>query len=303
MPRFKGLSSRKSCAQPASVDQHYNRGPSAASAAYSALQKRQQRAAQRNAQLSHVDGDEPAVSGVDVADALLSLSQQASAKLASSDLAAALSTDDRQLLKGAVHRILRPHQPAAVGQAGGLQRSDSGNKAVTDLLDVLRKLSQQLQQTKQEAEQKIEGLEKDAAEALDWWINADEMLKELQQEDAELKESIEVMADENTELKQQLIDTNRQLTREKNKPKLPQGRTEPIQAFVAQADALLCLTCAFLRSMLVLLSSDRRARRDRVRDSLEAFRNSNPGQSNLNAVLADMVLREKFVPLACADDL
>ena len=55
--------------------------------------------------------------------------------------------------------------------------------------------------------------------------------------------------------------------------------------------------------MLVLLSSDRRARRDRVRESLEAFRTSNPGQSNLNAVLADMVLREKFVPLACADDL
>ena len=50
--------------------------------------------------------------------------------------------------------------------------------------------------------------------------------------------------------------------------------------------------------MLVLLSSDRRARRDRVRESLEAFRKSNPGQSDLNAVLADMVLREKFVPLA-----
>ena len=48
--------------------------------------------------------------------------------------------------------------------------------------------------------------------------------------------------------------------------------------------------------------SDRLARRDRVRESLEAFRTSNPGQSNLNAVLADMVLREKFVPLACADD-
>ena len=61
----------------------------------------------------------------------------------------------------------------------------------------------------------------------------------------------------------------------------------------------LFLTCVhpFLRSMLLLVY-DRRARRDRVRESLEAFRKSNPGQSNLNVVLADMVLREKFVPLA-----
>jgi len=148
------------------------------------------------------------------------------------------------LLEGAVHRILRPHQPAA-GAAGGLQRSDSGNKAITDLLDVLRKLGQQLQQTKQEAEQKIEGLEKDAADALDWWINADEMLKELQREDAELKESIEEMADDNAELQQQLIDTKRQLTPQKNTPKLPQGRTQPIQAFVVRAVALVFPTCAF----------------------------------------------------------
>lgn len=41
--------------------------------------------------------------------------------------------------------------------------------------------------------------------------------------------------------------------------------------------------------------SDRRARRDRVRESLEAFRKSNPGQENLNSVLADMVMREKLV--------
>jgi hypothetical protein len=36
-----------------------------------------------------------------------------------------------------------------------------------------------------------------------------------------------------------------------------------------------------------------RARRDRVRQSLEAFRKSNPGDANLHAVLAEMVLREK----------
>ena len=173
-------------------------------------------------------------------DAILlqSLSQQASAALAADSLSTALSADDRKLLENAVRRILRPHQPAA-GAAGGLQRSDSGNKAVMDLLDMLRKLGQQLQQTKQEAEQKIEGLEKDAADALDWWINADEMLKELQREDAELKESIEEMADDTAELTQQLIDTKRQLTREKNNPKLPQGHAEPIQAFVAEADALV----------------------------------------------------------------
>jgi len=261
------------------------------------MKQREQRSRPTNA----VQPAAAALPQLEDAELLVTLSQQASAKLSSSDLAAALSADDRKLLEDAVHRILRPHQPAS-GAAGGLQRSDSGNKAITDLLDVLRKLGQQLQQTKQEAEQKIEGLEKDAADALDWWINADEMLKELQREDAELKESIEEMADANTELQQQLIDTKRQLTREKNKPKLPQGRTLPIQAFVVRAVVLVFPTCAFLHSMLVPVS-DRRARRDRVRESLEAFRNSNPGQSNLNAVLADMVLREKFVPLACADDL
>jgi hypothetical protein len=66
-----------------------------------------------------------------------------------------------------------------------------------DLLGTLRKLGQQLQQTKQEAE-KIEGLEKEWSDALEWWINADEMLKELQKEDADLKESLEVMVDAHT---------------------------------------------------------------------------------------------------------
>jgi len=230
MGRKTRLKSIKRSSKPQTIQQHYNRGPG-----WRAPQYRTKRVSARSASPPTVhsaaasDGD---------ATLLLSLSQQASAKLGSGALAIAMSADDRKLLEGAVHRILRPHQPAS-GAAGGLQRSDSGNKAITDLLDMLRKLGQQLQQTKQEAEQKIEGLEKEYREALDWWINADEMLKELQQEDAELKESIEEMADDNAELQQQLIDTKRQLTREKNKPKLPQGRTLPIQAFVAQVDALV----------------------------------------------------------------
>ena len=238
MPKKQGLARRKQTERHRTFEDHRNRGHAAGTPAYFASKKREY----RSAAAAHLTTDAvaPAAAHDDDGNAalLLSLSQQARARLAGEALATTLSTDDRKLLEGAVHRILRPHQPAS-GAAGGLQRSDSGNKAITDLLDMLRKLGQQLQQTKQEAEAKIEGLEKNAAEALDWWINADEMLKELQQEDAELKESIEVMTDENTKLQQQLIDTKRQLTREKNKPKLPQGRAEPIQAFVAQADALV----------------------------------------------------------------
>jgi hypothetical protein len=153
MPRRIALSSKKASSQPVSRDLHDRRGPSSGSKKY----KRERRALQRHRARS---GSEPIKETIpackDDADLLLSLSQQADDKLADADLAAAVSADDRKLLEAAVRRILRPHQPAS-GQAGGLQRSSSGNKAVTDLLDMLRKLGQQLQQVKQEAEEKIEG--------------------------------------------------------------------------------------------------------------------------------------------------
>jgi chromosome segregation ATPase len=220
-----------------SREQHDRRGPSSCSAAYKRWRRAQQRikaARQPDDRALQLPPD------VDGAEMLLSLSQQTNNKLSSAELTSVLSADDRTLLQSAVQRLLRPHTPAS-GQAGGLQRSNSGNKAVTDLLDMLRKLGQQLQQTKQEAEEKIEGLEKQAAEALDWWITAEEMLKELQQEDAELKESVEVMAADNAELTKELIDTKRQLTVEKGKPKLPQGRKDIVNRFVQKCAApLMC---------------------------------------------------------------
>ena len=160
MGRRTGLKSPKKSQQASTRQQHYARGPAWGTKTYD-QRKHQRRRELRpipNAVLGAADVPDGGAANADVVGAMLSLSQQANAKLASAEIAAALSADDRSLLESAVNRLLRPHQPAA-GQAGGLQRSNSGNKAITDLLDVLRKLGQQLQQTKQEAEQKIEGLE------------------------------------------------------------------------------------------------------------------------------------------------
>ena len=309
MPNRHGLTKRKQSVQPRSFAEHQNRGPAAGTIAYNKIIQQKHR--------NLFSGQQPLDAAAPmVEEEPLTLSQQASTKLASAQIAAALSTDDRTLLEAAVHRLLRPHQPAS-GQAGGLQRSSSGNKAVTDVLDMLRKLGQQLQQTKAEAEAKIEGLEKDAAEALDWWVSADEMLKELRVEDAELKQSIEEMAADTAKLKHDLTNAKRQLTLEKSKPKLPQGRKDDAKKFVPRACVRGCgcgcgcvcvcvCVCVMLDRCTVLthLVVHRRALRDRVRESLEAFRQSNPGDGNLNGVLAEMVLREKCVCLcACVSAL
>jgi hypothetical protein len=52
---------------------------------------------------------------------------------------------------------------------------------------------------------------------------------------------VEVMAADNAELTKELIDTKRQLTVEKGKPKLPQGRKDIVNRFVQKCAApLMC---------------------------------------------------------------
>src|SRR5690349_5884065 len=158
MPKKWTLSTRKQSKQPSSIDDHHTRGPAAHTPAYHAQKQREHQS--RVADQSTVDDEQNA------AESLFDLAYHTSEKLSSPVLTSSISSADKSMLEKALERLLRPHQPAC-GEAGGLQRSSSGDKAVNDILDMFIKLASMVDESKAEAKQQIAGLDEELQTALE----------------------------------------------------------------------------------------------------------------------------------------